>query len=102
MSNTNSDFTAIVKDDYGVHILKCKIIDDKHLVFQMLNKTTEILSPQFKIKADFGVLKYCNPSKFQKEIEESFCLTKNVNRNSLVGYYQQFKLQALVGTYHSM
>jgi predicted phosphoadenosine phosphosulfate sulfurtransferase len=71
MNKSKSDFTAVFKDDCGVHILKCKIIDDKHLVFQMLNKTTEMLSPQFKIKADFGVLKYCNPSKLQKEIDES-------------------------------
>jgi hypothetical protein len=101
MSKTNSDFTAIVKDDCGVHILKCKIIDDQHLAFQMLNKTKGILTPAFKIKADFGLLKYCSPNEWQKEFEESRKLTKNVNRNSLIGYYQQFKLNALVGAYHS-
>ena len=101
MSKSKSDFTAIVKDESGVHILKCKIIDDQHLIFQMLNKTKDILTPQFKIKADFGMLKYVSPNKWQKQFEESKGLTKNVNRNSLVGYYQQFKLQALVGAYHS-
>jgi len=101
MIKENSDFTAVVKDDYGVHILKCKIIDEQYLIFQMMNKTTETLSPQFKIKSDFGMLKYVKPDKLQKEIEESFALTKNVNRNSLIGYYMQFKLKSMVGAYHS-
>jgi len=101
MSKVKSDFTAVVRDESGVHILKCKIIDDKHLIFQMYNKTKEVLTPQFKIKADFGMLKYVSPTKWQKEFEASRELTKNVNRNSLIGYYQQFKLQALVGAYHS-
>jgi hypothetical protein len=101
MSKANSDFTAIVKDDSGVHILKCKIIDEQHLIFQMLNTTKDTLTPQFKIKADFGMLKYIKPNKWQKEFEESKKFTKNVNRNSLIGYYNQFKLMALVGVYHS-
>ena len=101
MSKTNSDFTAIVRDESGVHILKCKIIDDTHLVFQMLNKTKGVLTPQFKIPADFGVLGYTKPSDWQKKYLEEKKLSKNVNRNSLIRYYNQFKLQALVGAYHS-
>ena len=98
---SKSDFTAVVRDEYGVHILKCKILNEEFLVFQSLNKSTEILTPQFKIKADFGRLKYVSPNKIQKQIEESSKLTKNINRDSLVGYYEHFKLQSLVNSYNS-
>lgn len=100
MIKVNSDFTAVIRDASGVHILKCKIIDDNYLIFQMYNKTKGILTPTFKIKADFGLLKYVKPNKWQKQLEESLALTKNVNRYSLIGYYQQFKLNSLIGLYH--
>ena len=99
MSKVQSDFTSIVRDESGVSILKCKIIDDKYLIFQMYNKTKEVLTPQFKIKADFGMLKFVSPTKWQKQFEASSKLIKNIDRNSLIGYYNQFKLKALIGAY---
>jgi hypothetical protein len=95
MRNSSSDFTAVLRDELGIHILKCKIINDKQLVFQTYNKTSQLLSPQFKINADFGVLPFVNPNKTERKLFEALKSTKNVNRNSLIGYYQRFKLMTI-------
>jgi len=100
MNKVNSDFTAVIKDEVGVHVLKCKIIDEQYLMFQMLNKTKNILTPVFKIKADFGGLKYVKPNTLQKELERKLSLTQNINRQTLIMYYNQFKLQSLITQYH--
>ncbi len=101
----NSDFTAVVRDEYGVHILKCKILDEHELLFQMLNKTKNILLPVYRIKADYGVLRWALPKdkflrELYKEIEDSSKLTKNIRRANLLGYYSQFKLHYLINSYH--
>ena len=101
-ANLNSDFTAVVRDEYGIHILKCKIIDEHKLLFQMLNKTKNILLPCYEIQADYGMLKYLNPNEIQKQIEESLSLTSSIDRNRLLLYYSQFKLGALVNAYHKI
>jgi hypothetical protein len=96
----NSDFTAVVRDEYGVHILKCKILDKHELLFQMLNKTKNILLPVYRIKADYGMLKMIKPDAFWKEREKEQTLTENVRRKTLLCYYSQFKLHYLINAYH--
>lgn len=100
MEFLKSDYTTVVRDKSGITILKARILDDKWLLFQMKNKTRERLSPCFKIKADFGLLKMVEGSKkdslfkkWEKEAES----TKSINRARLVMYYNQFKLYWLVG-----
>lgn len=106
VKTVNSDYTAVVRDDSGIHVLKCKILDEHNLLFQMLNKKNNTVTPLFKIKADFGLLKFA-PSKnkfiaeIYKKFDEEKKLTKNVNRNSLIGYYQQIKFDFLIGAFHS-
>ncbi len=99
-ANLNSDFTAVVRDEYGIHILKCKIIDEHKLLFQMFNKTKNIVLPCYEIQADYGMLKYCKPNSIQKQIEKSLSLTSSVNRRRLLSYYSHFKLGALINAYH--
>lgn len=93
-----SDFTAVVKDEYGITILKCKIIDKHKLLFQMYNKTKNILLPCYEIEADYGLLKYCKPDSIQKQIEKKLSLTSSVNRNRLISYYNHFKLGVLINS----
>lgn len=102
VANMKSDFTAVVRDEYGVHILKCKIIDEKRLYFQMLNKTKDVLLPCYEINADFGLLKFVKPNSTQKMIENKMSLTSNISRRTLLRYYSQFKLNALVDAYHRL
>lgn len=101
----NSDFTAVVRDEYGVHILKCKILDEHELLFQMFNKTKNILLPMYRIKADYGCLRHIPPKdkfmkEFYKKIEDDSKLTKNIRRKTLLRYYSQFRLHYLINSYH--
>lgn len=96
----NSDFTAVVRDEYGVHILKCKILNEHELIFQMLNKTKNILLPAYRIKADHGMLKRVKPDAFWKKIYKERALTKSVKRKTLLRYYSSFKLHYLINSYH--
>jgi hypothetical protein len=96
MDSLKSDFTAIIRDNNGISILKAKIIDEHYLWFQMYNKTKNVLLPCFKIRADYGLLKFCKPTKREKEMEERWSKTDSVNRESLINYYNHFKLHYLI------
>lgn len=94
-----SDLTAVKRDEYGTHIIKAKIINETELYVQFFNKTKNVLTPVFKIPANFGILPYIKPNEVQKEIEENLKLTKNIRRKNLLCYYNSFQLTFLVNRY---
>ena len=100
MQRETADFTAVVREDNEVHILKAKIADEHHLYFQMHNRTRNVTTPCFKIPANMGWAKWLTEDKFTRAMDERMALSKYVNRPRLVHYYNQFKLQFLIDLYH--
>ena len=100
MQRETADFTAVVREDNEVHILKAKIVDEKNLYFQMHNRTRNVTTPCFQIPANFGGAKWVKEDKITRAIDEHISLTRNLNRVRLVQYYNVFKLQYLIGAWH--
>jgi len=88
--------TSVVRVENEIHILKCKIIDTTNVLFQIYNKTKGVLLPCYKIKANYGLLKFINPDSKQKEYYNRLSLTSSINRNTLIRYYHKLQLSMLM------
>lgn len=108
-----SSYTAIVRDDMGVFVVKVAIKDERNLYLQ-IGRGKEAITPCYVIPASYGILPY-RPvyekgsgftrkewAKSIQENEEYFELTRNVNRQRLVGYFKQLMLSEMVELYHKL
>lgn len=91
MKVVKSDYTAIYKDEYGTHIIKCKILNTEDFLFQVYNKTKNIKLPCFKLKAGYWEL-------FKQK--ESNWTTKDLSRQNLIWCYKVFLFNHLVMKFH--